>query len=88
MKTKIVESIKIDRATAVEVSWREHSVNITGFDTDSGKGFDFELYCHDNTLFNGQGYGMEQIATQLFNLYPERFKDVADKAGYIQDKIE
>ena len=88
MKSKTVEYIKIDRATAVDISWREHSLKVTGFDTDCGKGFDFELYCHEDRLFNNQGYAMEQIAHKLFELYPERFKDVADKAGYIQDKVE
>ena len=85
MKTKTVEYIKIDRGTAVDIHWREHSLQVAGFDADSGKGFDFELYCHENTLFNGQGYAMEQIATQLFKLYPERFKDVANEAGFVPD---
>ena len=79
MKTKIIEYIKIDLATAVDISWREHSLKVTGFDTDSGKGFDIELYCHDDKLFNGQGYAMERVAEELAKRYPDRMRDVAEK---------
>ena len=82
MKSKIVEYIKIDRATCLDISWREHNVKVTGFDADCGKGFDFELYCHDNTLFNNQGYSMQCIAEALFERFPDRFKDVAESSGY------
>ena len=79
MKSKTVEYIKIDRATAVEVSWREHSLQVKGIDADSGRGFDFELYCHDDKLFEGQGYAMEKIAEELAKRYPDRMRDVAEK---------
>jgi hypothetical protein len=79
MKTKIIEYIKIDRAAAVEISWREHSICVQGFDPDSGKGFDFELYSHDDKLFNGQGYAMERVAEELAKRYPDRMRDVAEK---------
>ena len=79
MKSKTVEYIKIDRATAVEVSWREHSLQVKGIDADSGRGFDFELYCHDDKLFEGQGYAMEKIAEELAKRYPDRMRNVAEK---------
>ena len=39
MKSKTVEYIKIDSASNVSISWREHRLQVTGFDTDSCQGF-------------------------------------------------
>jgi hypothetical protein len=82
MKSKTVEYIKVDQATAVDISWREHSLKVTGFDTDTGQGFDFELYCHDDKLFNNQGYSMQCVAEGLSKRFPDRFADIAGKAGF------
>ena len=79
MKSKTVEYIKIEKAAGVEISWREHSLQVKGFDTDSGSAFDFELYCHDDKLFNGQGYAMERVAEELAKHYPDRMRDIAEK---------
>lgn len=88
MKSKTVEYIKIDSASNVSISWREHRLQVTGFDTDSCQGFDFELYCRDDQLFKDQGYAMQQVAEEVAKRYPDRFFEVASEKGFVLPEKE